>query len=393
MHEIPTNTTRNATGSGDFNEQTPVSAIVEFVDEIKEHPTGRGVDLVPLLSEGHPLYSERPANEVVKLRAYAMATLERTGLPDDAMPYVRESLESSFNPYSVAAAARAIRGTRHPEPELLELLLKSMFHVWQSDRPINFTSYRVEWPQINFSTSVTEIFQTLAHFGNDARDLLPALRLLASDPNKFSDATYACLTSCIAAIHQQSGNNSLDEKDFTVSTVQEHTQHHSTVKHWPPWNLSLEDQDGAKLRWGEFFGHKPSVIGFFYTRCGNPNKCTRTIFNLARIQEEVERRGLTGRVRVSAVSYDVQFDTPAALRSYGDARNFHFNNDYRMFRVSSGFEQLVEQMELEVSFVGKQVSSHRIELFVLDRSGEIVQSFVRLQSEPEIVADALASLI
>ena len=385
--------TQRAIEPADFDAETPLDAIVDFVDEIKVRPGDRRENLVPLLSEGHPLYANRSANEVLKLRAYTMAALELTGLPDAAMPYVRESLESSLNPYTVAAAARALRGTDRSEPGMLELLFKAIFRVWQSDRPVNFTGYRVEWPQREVSSGLTEIFQTLEHFGTAALNLLPALEQLASDPEKFSDRTYSCLRRCINTIRQQPCDGTVEEELTTNVPVNVDFQRSSGGALWPPAQLELEDQDGRHLIWNDFFGHKPTLIGFFYTRCGNPYKCTRTILNLARVQNEVESRGVAGQVRVCAVSYDAQFDTSAALRSYGDARNFRFNEDYRMFRVLDGFDQLVDQMELEVSFVDSQVSSHRIELFVLDQHGAIAHSFVRFQSEPDEVADALVALV
>ena len=44
--------------------------------------------------------------------------------------------------------------------------------------------------------------------------------------------------------------------------------------------MELEDQDGARVTFGEFFAGKPSVVAFFYTRCDNPNKCSLTITKL-----------------------------------------------------------------------------------------------------------------
>ena len=335
----------------------------------------------------------RTANEVRKLRAYAMAALELTGLPEAAMPYVRENLESSLNPYSVAAAARALRGRNRPEPGITELLFKAIFNIWQLDRPVNFSGYRIQWPQREVSSGLTEIFDSLGHFGSSAYEILPALEQLADHPDKFSNAAHANLLRCIKVISRQSFSNTTEAENSKNARTHVVSEHPSQISGWPPRHLKLEDQDGNGLRWDQFFGQKPTLIGFFYTRCGNPYKCTRTVFNLVRVQDEVERRGLAGRVRVSAISYDSQFDTPTALRSYGEARNFRFCDDYRMFRVSAGFNQLVERMQLEVSFADSQISSHRIELFVLDASGEVVNSFVRLQSEPADLAAALTALV
>ncbi|WP_164119073.1 SCO family protein [Sphingorhabdus sp. Alg239-R122] len=389
----PSSPTEICDNRNGFDATTPLGTFVEYIDDIKHRPEGRALDLVYLLSEGHPLYSGRTANEVLKFRAYAMAALELTGLTDAALPYIRENLESSPHPYSIAAAACALRGGTQPDPGMVELLFKAIFQIWQSDRPVSFLSYRVEWPQTEVSSGLTEIFQTLAHFGPSAWEILPALEQLANNKPNLSGKAHRDLIACIASIKSETGTCCGTSDRPRTASIQELTQPQAKGGEWPPQNVILEDQDATQLRWNDFFCSKPIVVGFFYTRCGNPNKCTRTIHNLARIQEEIKKRGLEGKVRVCAVSYDAQFDTPTALKSYGEARNFRFSEDYRMFRISEGFDQLVKSMELEVSFEEKRVTSHRIELFVLDGCGEVAHSFVRLQNEPDKVAGALFELV
>jgi protein SCO1/2 len=56
--------------------------------------------------------------------------------------------------------------------------------------------------------------------------------------------------------------------------------------------VELEDQDGARVKFGEFFTGKPSVVAFFYTRCDNPNKCSLTITKLGRLQRRLAELGL-----------------------------------------------------------------------------------------------------
>ena len=160
-----------------------------------------------------------------------------------------------------------------------------------------------------------------------------------------------------------------------------------------PNDLVIQNQDGVHMRWGEFFSQKPTILAFFYTRCSNPRKCTQTISNLAAIRRKLVEVGLAGKVRVAAVSYDPQFDTPQALKSYGNARNFVFDNDSLMLRIPEDFNDVVRAFSLGVNFTGSQVNSHRIELFLLDGNGEVARSFLRLQSEPQQVVDAAELLL
>jgi cytochrome oxidase Cu insertion factor (SCO1/SenC/PrrC family) len=47
--------------------------------------------------------------------------------------------------------------------------------------------------------------------------------------------------------------------------------------------IELQNQDGIRASFGQIFGGRTSVIVFFYTRCMNPDKCSRTISKLARV--------------------------------------------------------------------------------------------------------------
>ena len=60
-----------------------------------------------LLPERISLYAGRSANETIRMRGYILAAFEQVELPDAALPYVLEELESGRDAYLVAAAARA----------------------------------------------------------------------------------------------------------------------------------------------------------------------------------------------------------------------------------------------------------------------------------------------
>ncbi|MEM7405377.1 MAG: SCO family protein [Pseudomonadota bacterium] len=377
-----------------FDFSTPAEVIAAFVDRVRQRGPDARDALVPLLSEAHAVYAERSANEVLKLRAYAMAAFETVTLPRAALPFVVENLESAFHPYAVAAAAKALRGTQASHPGIAQLLTKGMFNIWQTDKPVSFTSYHTQWPQPTFATALTELFETLGHFAAEAREVLPVLeRLARTESERLSDPAVAALLKCLERVRTSETQPTGD--GCSPVPLRRHMEGGPMDGESSRGfrDISLEDQDGTRLAWPDFFGQKPTVLGFFYTRCGNPQKCTRTIYNLAAVQSGLAQRGLAGQVRVCAMTYDALFDTPDALRSYGEARGFRFDEDARMFRVRAGFDDLVSRMQLAVSFTGGQVSSHRVEIFVLNSEGRVAHSFVRLLSEPEDLLDALASLV
>ncbi|MEQ9244899.1 MAG: hypothetical protein RLO21_02840, partial [Nitratireductor sp.] len=84
-------------------------AFAKVIDRLRQRGCESAEDLVPLLSVSHEVFDGRSTSSATRMRAYAMAAFHDTGLPDQAVPYVVEILETSFRPNLVAAAARAIR--------------------------------------------------------------------------------------------------------------------------------------------------------------------------------------------------------------------------------------------------------------------------------------------
>ena len=272
-----------------MDRHTPVDQVAGWIDNIKQQPKGRGHLLTPLLSEQHPVYRDRSTGETARMRGYAMAALELTGTPQRAIPYILESLESEFHPYLVAAAARSLRGLERPHPQIAPFLIKAIYNIWENDNPINFDSYRVNWPQKEYTTALSEIFKTLAHFGSYAKKVLPELQhLLQYYADKFSVAARDSLVKTIDAIQQD--NRKVDsgccQVPFEFEQGEEPDEHVRLSD--IPGNLVIEDQDGNTLEWKQFFSQKPTVVAFFYTRCANPRKCTQTIFNLAAVKAKIE---------------------------------------------------------------------------------------------------------
>ena len=88
-------------------------------------------------------------------------------------------------------------------------------------------------------------------------------------------------------------------------------------------------------------------------------------------------------MRTAAITYDSQYDNRQVLKAYGNARRFKFCEDNRMFRVYSGFEEIVECLDLGVSFNDTIVNHHRIEFFILDPNAKVINSFLRFKIKPK----------
>jgi protein SCO1 len=307
----------------------------------------RAEELLSLLLEQHPLYAGRGTNETVRIRGFILAAFERTGLPDGAVEYALEELESGLDPYLVAAAARALRGARS-DPRYVPFLRKAQRNVRYHDVPVTFEAYKPRWPFERATSALEEIRATLAWLGAD-------------------DAGEG---DCCGALSPPSrARKAVDPR------------------------IGLEDQEGRAVRFGDFFRGKVSVVAFFYTRCDNPEKCSLTVARLARLQEAIGNGPLNGQVRVAGITYDPLYDLPRRMKLFGENRGLRFDEDMRLFRTPHGLDELRAVFELGVNFAGSLVNRHRIELFVLDASGEVVATFSRMQWDVEAVLAELQSLL
>lgn len=367
------------------DQNTPEERIATLVDTVIQDPQHRD-RLIELLPEQSLLYAGRGTNATTRIRGYTLAAFERVGLPDAALPYVLEELESGRDAYLVAAAAKALRGLERPTSSVVVFLLKAIANIQYRDDAVSFDCYRPQWPMPSHTTAMEEIIKTCAWLGALAGSALPALQALSQDPHAVPASAREILeailtgpaaadTHCCAAPVDPDAPVGLD---VTVQplplTVSAHRRDRAI-----PVDVELEDQDGRRLTCGEFFVGRPSVVVFFYTRCDNPNKCSLTVSKLARLHAARRDGGLDGRVRTAAITYDPGYDLPPRLSAYGRNRGVVFGTDDRFLRAATGFDVLSDYFELGVNFGPVLVNRHRTELFVLDRNGRVAATFARLQ--------------
>lgn len=366
--------------------------IVAHVDAVRRMPEKRD-DLVALLDEASPIYAGRGTNEVERLRGYLLASFASTGLPDAAVPYVLEELESGLNPYTVAAAARAVRGAESGAPNIVPLLLAAIERVKSADDIVSFHTFSPEPNASGSTTALAEIIRTLAWLGPLARSAGDDLRaMLQHPPGAFSRAIRNEIGHAIEAITQPAPNetgtccSSAPSGDETIA-------HASSGSFEPSLReLELQDQDGRCLTLTEAFLGKPSAVAFFYTRCMNPQKCSLTITKLARLQRRLCDDALHGKVNVAGITYDPAFDLPARLRTYGADRGMVFDPCNRLLRTTGPFEPLRRWFDLGVSYGPVTVNRHRLDFVVLDETGRTAVAFKRRLWQEDDVVDALTQI-
>ena len=306
-----------------------------------------------------------------------MATFETVGMPPAALPYVLESLESDIDPYSVAAAAKAVRGITPPAPFIAAALVQVLSRLRARDDTVTFESLRPSWPVRCPTTALLEILASIRWLGEDAASQRAELESLRREhAGTWSAAVRHALdrtidglpTNCCAAHHTAPTSAALDGTG-TVDVDE----------------ILLEDQDGTQLTFAAFFKGRTAIVAFFYTRCPNPNKCSLAITKLADLQRLLDAQGLADRVAIAAITYDSGYDLPARMRTYGTSRGLRFGGSVRMFRAPDQHEMLQRYFGLRVGYVGSIVNRHAIELFLVDTDGKPSHGWTRLQWDVEDV--------
>jgi protein SCO1/2 len=313
-----------------------VDEVVTRIEAARSDPARRA-ELVELLRDAHPLHRGLGGADVVRLRAFVMQCFGELGLPDDALPFVLEDLETSDHAEALAAAARALRGWK-AAPALVPLLERAAARA--RDDYVSFASYDAIGSPRAGTTAKRELEATLG----------------------WVRANLDCCAALPAPVRHVDAAQRASSTDLS--------------------GLALEDQDGARLRFADLFLGRPAVVAFFYTRCENPLKCSLTVTRLARLQPRLPD------TTIAAITYDPAFDTPARLRAYATARGFTPSPRHRALRPSS-FEPLAAFFTSDVSRAGATITRHRLELYVLDAQARIAAAFEhRTWDEDAVVAQA-----
>jgi protein SCO1 len=368
--------------------QTPEDEIAAAIDFVKQFPVYNRL-LIQYFPLQHALYSSRSANEVIRIRGYMFESFGHCGLPDEALPFVLEVLESERSAYLVAGAAIALHGLSEVKPEIASYLLKAIHNIKFSDDAISFDAYRPRWPLPKHTTGLLEICKALQWMGAHAIESISHLKELCEDEfvnnrvkaaiketiavieRAADDDHQACCCRIASAFVNSSANRTQNE---LTSDVQE---------------LILEDQLGARCKYKEYFQGRPAIVVFFYTRCDNPNKCSLMITRLAQLQKALITEGLETRAKIAAITYDPVYDRPFRLKAYCENRGVVLNDDHRAFRIESGMPNLLRYFNSGVNYIGSIVNHHTTELFIIDKDGNICTHFQQLRWQ---IAEVIARL-
>src|SRR6266850_2701799 len=175
--------------------QHPEAQFAALVDALATDPIRRE-SLLDLLREEHPVYRDRGAAAIVRMRGWVLLALARKGVTDRELPFVLEEFDVGTDAYLVAAAARALRSYAHPSEAFLPFVLRALSNI--RDEPLSFESYG-EYALSSATTAVSESLAVLAWLGPCAHAALPEL---AAMRGRLSKKLLSELDRTVAAIRE-----------------------------------------------------------------------------------------------------------------------------------------------------------------------------------------------
>jgi len=153
-------------------------------------------------------------------------------------------------------------------------------------------------------------------------------------------------------------------------------------------NIAFRDQDGRPGVLGNLVD-KPMLITFFYTRCQNNRKCSMAVSRLGALQRQLTQAGIDDEVRLLAISYEPQFDTPERINRYATDRGLRLGENALAIQLDSARHQrLVDELQAPANYNAGWINTHGVELSLLDADGRLVRKYhTLLWDNDQVVKD------
>ncbi len=140
-------------------------------------------------------------------------------------------------------------------------------------------------------------------------------------------------------------------------------------------DITFKDQDGHEGVLRNVID-RPAVITFFYTRCQNAKKCSMAVGRLGALQRELAKAGIADHVRLLAISYEPQFDTPERIRRFASDRGLQLGENALGLQLDPARHQkLVDELQAPANYNAGWINTHGVELSLLDAKGRVVRKY------------------
>ena len=344
-----------------------------------------------MLAEQSPVYQGLGSGEAERIRGFVLASFEKVGLPEMALPFVLEELQTGLNPYTVAAAAKGLRGAGQIPDNALKLLGIAALRIENDDDNVQHETFDPGDRTPARTSALAEIVRTIGLSGPSAQHLRGTLDEIAGRGNVSTEVA-AAIVKARQELSGEAAGHCCCSAPPPIATLPASAVR-KNLDNAAAGDLALEDQSGATFGYADFFLGRPSVLTFFYTRCMNPQKCSLTISKLAGLQRRLAQRDIGQRINVAAFTYDPAYDRANRLQTYGLERGFRFDARNRFIRTVASFEPVQAKFSLGVGFGPSTVNQHSVDLLILNSSGEAVRQFSRVQWDEADVLETLNEVL
>lgn len=139
-------------------------------------------------------------------------------------------------------------------------------------------------------------------------------------------------------------------------------------------NFTVTDQEGREHKLKDLMD-RPAVMSFIFTRCSNPEMCPTITIQMAHLQRDLEKQGLSDKVRLLLLSYDPVYDTPQRLKKWGADRGLRFDNAVMLRPSVEQYRDLISELAISVAPLADGTFNHTYELLLLDAQGRFVRDY------------------
>ena len=164
------------------------------------------------------------------------------------------------------------------------------------------------------------------------------------------------------------------------------------------------ESDGSVHRLSEFTTGAVTLFSFIYTYCSDPTGCPLAYATLHSLKQTIESTPtLRGKVRFVSMSFDPEFDTPPAMRSYGgqEARDrrglaWHFlttRSGRELAPLLDGFGQDVSVAVSKPAGQRAPVLSHMLKVYLLDADGMVREIYSTSYLHPAVLLNDIRTLL
>jgi protein SCO1 len=159
-------------------------------------------------------------------------------------------------------------------------------------------------------------------------------------------------------------------------------------------DFRLTNQSGRQISFRQFRG-KALLVTFIYTRCPLSDYCPRMSRNFASIDKSLQSDpALYGKTHLLSISFDPAYDSPAVLRSYGEAYTGNYTKEkfgHWDFAAPSkpDLPKLLEFFDVGATPGENRTITHSLSTAVIAPDGKVAQWYPTNDWKPEDVLNEL----